>query len=257
MNRKTGMYSSIVKILIIAFCTLTLFSTNCFAQHKNEISVYAGFLQLKEELNQSMVYNGPQIGFHYQRNIFFEKWELRYKPKIAIGVPFNRGMIAANFFFVPVDFTGIVPVFQRDKHTLRVGLNFAANYGYPSYPKQLGSYLFWYSEIGFAPCVEYDYQWNNSKIKISLQNSIAGFVSHTKEVTPYFYSRTFSDFFVQPHSNMKFGSFDKYNHTNVSVSYTPNISKGHSIVLGAEYMDSYFSNRFQSLNYYLQWKKSF
>ena len=251
------MKQKLSKTVFITFCALFFCSTNCFAQHKNEISVYAGFIQLKEELNQSMVYNGAQIGFHYQRNIFFKKWELRYKPKIAIGVTFNRGMIAANFNFVPVDFSGIVPVFQNDKHTLRVGLNFAANYGYQFYPKQLGAHLFWNSEIGIAPCIEYDYQWNNNRIKIFLQNSIAGFVSRTKEVTPYFYSVTFSDFFTQPHSNMKFGSFDKYNHTNVSIAYTPNISKGHSIILGVEYIDHYFSNRFQSLNYYLQWKKSF
>ena len=251
------MYSKQLKIAFVTFCALLFLSTNGLAQNKNEISVYAGFLQLKEELNQSMVYNGPQIGFHYQRNISFEKWELRYKPKIALGIPFNRGMIAANFHFVPVDFSGIVPVFQDDKHTLRVGLNFSANYGYQFYPKQLGAYLFWNSEIGLSPCIEYDFQWNNSRIKVSLQNSVAGFVSHTKEVTPYFYSIKFSDFFTQPHKNMKFGSFDKYNHTNASVEYTPNISKGHSIAFGVEYIDSYFDNRFQSLNYYLQWKKSF
>jgi hypothetical protein len=246
-----------LKTLFIPFCALILFSANSLAQPKNEISIYLGFIQLKDELAQNMVYRGPQIGFNYQRNIFFEKWELRYNPKIALGVPFNRGMTGTSFHFVPIDFSGIVPVFQNDRHTLRVGLNFATNYTYQFYPKQLGAHLFMYSEIGIAPCLEYEYQWKQSKIKVFLQNSVAGFVSRTENVPHYFYSLKFSDFAVAPHQNMKFGSFNQYEHLNTSIEYMPNISKKHSVVLGVEYMDCFYLNRFQSLNFYLQWKKSF
>jgi len=246
-----------LKTVISIFCVLLFFSTNCLAQYKNEISVYTGLLQLKEELNQNMVYNGPQIGFHYQRNWFFEKWDLRYKPEIALGVPFNRGMKGVNIRFVPIDVSGIVPVYKNEKHTVKVGLNFATDYNYQAYPDQHSGHLFWYGEIGIAPCAEYDYQWNQSKIKVSIQNSIAGFISHTESITPYFYSLKFSDFFILPYKNMKFGSFDKYEHLNASIEYVPNISKKHSVVLSIEYMSSYFNNHFQSLNYFLQWKKSF
>ena len=243
--------------VFIIFCTSLFFSTNCLAQYKNEFSIYAGFLQLKEELNQSMVYNGPQIGFYYRRNWFFEKWDLRYKPKIALGVPFNRGMMAVNINFVPVDVSGITTAYQKDNHKIELGLNFATNYSYQAYPDQHSGNLFWYGEIGIAPCVEYTHQWKQSKIKVFLQNSIAGFVSHTESISPYFYSLKFSDFFTQPHKNIRFGSFDKYEHLNASIEYVPNISKKHSVAVGVEYINSYFNNHFQSLNYYLQWKQSF
>jgi hypothetical protein len=120
----------------------------------------------------------------------------------------------------------------------------------------MGMYLFWYSEIGISPCVEYSYQWDQRKIKLFLQNSLVGFVSHTETISHYFYSVKFSDFVVKPHQ-MKFGSFDKYEHLKVSVEYIPNISKKHSIALNAEYIDYHYNNRFQSLNYYLQWKRTF
>ena len=246
-----------LKKVFITFFILLFFSINCFAQKKNEITVYTGFIQLKESLNQGMVYKGPQIGFDYQRNCFFDKWELRYKPKIAVGANFNRKMIGANFHFVPINFTGIAPVFQKEKHTLRVGGDFVTNYGYQFYPKQLGAHLFWFSEISISPCVEYEYQWNQSKIKVFLQNSIAGFVSHKEKLPHYFYSLTFSDFVITPHRNMKFGSFDKYEHLNATIEYIPNVSKKHSAVLGVEYMDCYYNSRFQSLNFYLQWRISF
>ena len=252
-----SMKQKCVKIVFITLCALILLSENCLAQHKNEISIYLGFVQLKDELAQSMVYRGPQTGFQYGRSWFFEKWELRYKPKIALGVPCNRGMIGASFHFAPVDLYGIVPVYQNDKHIFRVGTNFVTNYIYQFYPKQLGANLFRFGEIGIAPCVEYEYQWKQSKIKVFLQNSVAGFVSRTENVPHYFYSLKFSDFVVKPHQNMKFGSFNQYEHLNASIEYVPNISKKHSVLLGVEYMDCFYLNRFQSLNYYLQWKKSF
>ena len=238
-------------------CTLLLLNANCLAQAKNEISVYLGLIQLKDELVQSMVYRGPQTGFQYGRSWFFEKWELRYKPKIALGVPFNRGMIGSGFHLVPVDLSGIVPAYQDDKQTFRVGLNFATNYTYQFYPKQLGAYLFGFGEIGIAPCVEYEYQWKQSKIKVFLQNSVAGFISRTENIPHYFYSLKVSDFVVKPHQNMKFGSLNQYNHLNASIEYVPDTSEKHSILAGVEYVDCFYLNRFQSLNYYLQWKKSF
>jgi hypothetical protein len=247
----------ISKNLFITFCAWIFLSNHCFAQNKNDFFVYTGFLQLKEELNQRMVYDGIQIGFHYQRSNFFKKWELHYKPKIALGIPFDRGIMAVNINFAPVDFSALVPVYKNGRNHLKAGLNFAANYSYQAYPEQHSAHLFWYGEIGIAPCVEYGYQWNKSSIKIFLQNSIAGFVSRTQEVTPYFYSFRFSDFLTQPHKNMEFGSFDKFNHTNALIEYTPNMARGHSFAFGAEYIGSYSNNRFQSVNYYLQWRRTF
>jgi hypothetical protein len=210
---------------------LILFDRNCSAQYKNEISVYTGFLQLKDELNQGMVYNGPQIGFQYQRNWFLKEWELHYNPKIAAGVPFNRGMTAATINFVPIDFSGIKTVYQKNNHDFRLGLNFVTNYSYQVYSEQHSAQLFWYGEIGIAPCIEYGYQWNQKRIKVFLQNSVAGFVSRTEEIRPYFYSFKISDFFTQPNQNMQFGSFDKYNHTTISAEYIPDISRKHSFVV--------------------------
>ncbi|MCL1968751.1 MAG: hypothetical protein FWF65_09860 [Bacteroidetes bacterium] len=241
-------------------CALLLFSTNCLAQYKNEFSIQAGFLQLKDAFNQGMVYNGAQMTLQYQRNRFFEKWELRYKPKIAVGyIVSMRVMDAANFRVIPIDFSGLVPVYQNEKHKVSVGMNVATDYNFQNYFDQHDTHLFWYSEIGISPCFEYTYQWKQSKIKLFLQNSLLGFVSHTEEIGHYFfpYSIKFADFFKAPHHNMKFGSFDKYEHLNASIEYVPNISKKHSVALGMEYMDCYYNNHFQSLNYYLQWKISF
>jgi hypothetical protein len=222
------MTEKLCKTVVFVFCLFILLNQNSLAQPKNELSVYLGLVQLKDELAQSMVYRGPQVGFQYGRSWFFKEWELRYKPGIAMGIPFNRGMLGAGFHFIPVDLSGVMPVYQDDKHVFRVGLNFVTNYTYQFYPMQLGAHLFRFGEIGFAPCIEYEYRWNQRKVKVFLQNSVAGWVSRTDHVPHYFYSFKVSDFVAKPHQNMKFGSFDQYEHLHASIEYVPDMSKKHA-----------------------------
>ncbi len=65
------------------------------------------------------------------------------------------------------------------------------------------------------------YQWNNKGINLTLQNSLLGFTSHRQGYDPYFWCFTWRDFVVNPNKNMKFGSFNNYNHTTVSLEFIP------------------------------------
>lgn len=244
-------------LFVLAITAFLFFSNRVYSQDKNSIAVSTGFLQIKDDFNQGMVYNGPMINVQYQRLWDFSVVELQYKPKIALGVPFNRGMIAININFVPIDFSCLKSVYKSEQHLVKVGLNFTTNYSYQSYPDFQNARLFWFGEIGFSPIIEYKYKWGNRAVGVNLQNSLFGFVSRTKEYNPYFYSFQFSDFFISPHSNMQFGSFDKYNHTNFQIEFIPNTIKANYFIFGIEYISAHFNTHFQSLNYYLQWKKTF
>jgi hypothetical protein len=228
-----------------------------YSQDKSRIAVSTGFLQIKDDFNQGMVYNGPMVNVQYQGLWDFSIFELSYKPKIALGVPFNRGMLAVNINFVPVDLTGLKAVYNSERHLIKIGLNFATNYSYQSYPDFQNAHLFWFGEIGFSPVLEYEYKCSTRSIGINLQNSLFGFVSRTKDYNPYFYSFAISDFATSPHKNMQFGGFDKYNHTNLQIEFRPNALKASRFIFGFEYINAHFNTYFQSLNYYLQWKKTF
>jgi hypothetical protein len=234
-----------------------IFSGKIAYAQNNAVAVSAGFLQLKEEFNQGIVFNGLQINAQYQHRWDFSVAELSYNPKLALGIPFSRGMIAVNIHFVPVDISCLKTIFKTDKHSLKGGLNFATDYSYQEYPDLQNAHLFWFGEIGLSPRFEYQYKWKTSSIKLNLQNSLLGFVSHTTTNAPYFYSFKFADFFTRPHENMRFGSFDKYNHTNFQIEFMPNTSKKHVWGIGIEYISYFFGAHFQSLNYSLQWKKLF
>jgi len=245
------------KLLFYIFITCQLFLSNeIFAQKQNEIALSLGTAQIKDNFNNGIVFTGAQISFDYQYSYVFSTIELAYNPKIALGIPFSRGMIAVNLNFVPIDISAYKPILKSDKHIVKIGVNFATNYGYQSYAGLHAARLFWVGEIGIAPAIQYAHQWKQSRIEINVQNSVLGFVSHTERYAPYFYSLKFSDFFVRPHQNMKFGSFDKYNHTKIVIGYNPNISKQNTFGFGAEYLGVYFNTRFQNLNYTLLWKRT-
>jgi len=248
----------IKKILfILLVISYALLSNEAYSQSKNRIAISTGFLQIKDDFNQGMVFDGAMINFQYQRSWNFSSVELLYKPKIALGMPFDKGIMAVNIDFAPIDISCFAPVYNSEQQSIEIGLNFATNYSYQSYPDLHAGRLFWFSEIGLSPVVKYRYRWSESIIGVNLQNSLLGFVSRPTDYNPYFYSLKLTDFFTNPHKDMQFGSFNKYNHTNLQIEYIPNVLKTNSFALGVEYIGVYYGEHFKSLNYYLQWKKVF
>jgi hypothetical protein len=174
-----------------------------------------------------------------------------------LGVGFNRGMIGANINIVPLDVSWLRTFYEGRGHSFRAGGNFAADYSYQMYPHLHSGHLFWMSEIGISPLLEYSYQWERKRIELHAKNSFLGFVSHTQENDPYFYSFKVGDFFTRPHQDMRFGSFNNYNHSVLSLEFTPDVLRAHSFLLGLDYLGSYYGTRFERLNYNVQWKVSY
>jgi hypothetical protein len=137
---------------------------------------------------------------------------------------------------------------------LKTGVNFAGNYNYQMYPDLHGGHLFWASEIGLSPTLNYQYQFNNSRLVCSFQNSLLGLVSHTEKNEPYFYSFKASDFFIHPHENMKFGSFNNYDHTKLSIEFIPHIDKIHSFLYEFDYLGIWYNTKFEQLKHNLIWR---
>jgi hypothetical protein len=241
----------VVSILLIGFLLHPL-----YGQIKQTHIIVISFLQLKDDFNLGMVFNGVQPEYRYGISWKIGESELLYQPKIAFGAAFSRGMTGYQINFAPVNVSWVIPFYNRDGHTLKAGTNFAANYSYQMYPDLHSGHLFRSGEIGLSPRFEYQYQWNQKRIAVSAQNSLLGFVSHTQKNDPYFYSFNASDFFIRPHEDMKFGSFNNYDHTVISVEFAPDIRKIHSFLWELDYFGSFYGTQFQRLNHSLIWKIS-
>jgi hypothetical protein len=226
------------------------------AQVKQSHSSALSFLQMKDGFNIGMVFNGAQLKYIYGVAWKIGEAELAYQPNLDFGIAWSYEMTGYKIGISLVNVTWDMPIYQNDEHTLKAGANFAGNYNYQLYPDLHGGHLFWASEIGLAPVIKYQYKFNDRRIVCSLQNSLFGFVSHTEENKPYFYSFKASDFFIRPHENMKFGSFNNYNHSKMSMELIPNIKKIHSFLYEFDYLGIWYNTKFQQANHSLVWRMS-
>jgi len=227
-----------------------------YSQVSQSHSIVVGFLQLKDQLNLGMVFNGVQLEYRYGLHWKINDHEILYQPKIGFGVGFNRGMAGAQVHITPVNVTWNMPFYVQNGHTIRGGINFNTDYNYQAYPFLHDAHLFWTGEIGLSPVINYSFQWDNRRINVALQNSLLGFTSHIQKYDPHFFSLTAKDFFVKPHEDLKFGSFNNYNHTNISFKFVPNILKKHSFAYEFDYLSFFYGNRFDRINHNLLWKMS-
>lgn len=227
-----------------------------YSQVTHSHSIVIGFLQLKDRLNLGMVFNGVQLEYRYGLLWKARDHEVRYQPKLGAGVAFNRGMTGYQVHVSPLSVTWAKALYEENGHTLKGGINIMSDYNYQAYPSLHDAHLFWTGETGFSPVIDYSYQWDTGRIHAQLHNSLFGLSSHIQQYDPHFYSNTVMDFLVKPHTNMKAGSFNHYNHTNVSVEFVPNISKIHSFVYEFDYLGFFSGNRFDRIHHNLLWRMS-
>jgi len=240
---------------MLFFLWITMIACPLHSQVKHTHDIVAGFLQLKDGLNLGMVFNGVQLDYRYGVQWTIKTHEIQYQPRLGLGVGFNRKMIGYQIHFSPINVSWTMPVYEQNGHTLNVGANIITDYNYQHYDLH-DSPLFWTNETGISAIIRYRYQWNNKSIGIVVQNSFFGFTSHFQRYDPYFWGVTVKDFFVKPHTDMKLGSYNNYNHTNVSFEFVPNTLKKHSFLYEFDYLGFYYGNRFGRINHNLIWRIS-
>lgn len=223
----------------------------------HQLSVAVGSVSIKEGFNGGMVFNGPQAAVRYELHWAAGVFDFSYNPELALGLPLSRGMAAVNLQVTPVELAFQAPVWQSARHRLQLGGEVAARYRYQEYPDLQNAHLFWFCEIGLSWRLGYAFQWQGGRLSLQWANSLLGFVSHTPDNPPYFYSLTFADFVVRPHQTLQFGSFDRYDRTALRLEYAPAALPTHIFGLGLEYVGYYGAIRYQILNCYLSWRKVF
>ena len=245
----------------LVFLGLTVFVSLNYAQVKQTHEFVVGSLQLKEGLNLGMVFSGFQLEYRYGVQWNIKNQKIAYQPKFGAGYSFHCGVLGqvmddVQIHIAPVNVTWTMPFFEKSKHTIKGGVNFMTDYNYQYYDGLHDSPLFWSTEIGFSPVLQYSYQWNNKLICVGLQNSLFGFTSHIQGYDPYFWQPTLKDFFVKPHTDLKFGSFNNYNHTTISLEFVPNTLKKHSFAYEFDYLGFYYGNKFSRISHNLIWRLS-
>ena len=233
-------------------------TTPLYSQLKQSHTVVVSFMQIKDGFNLGLVFNGVHLEYRYGLHWNINDHEIEYQPKIGLGIGFSRfdTMECYKVNIIPINVTWTAPLYNQNDHLIRAGLNFTTNYNYYYWQDLHDSPLFWNSEMEFSPVLHHSYQWENKRINTNWQNSFFGFTSRIQGYDPYFWCLTWKDFFIKPHTDVKFGSFNNFNHTNISFEFVPNISKKHSFSYEFDYLGIFYGQRFDSINHSILWRMS-
>ena len=246
-------------MFVVMWLTMIISPLHCQLRQTHDMVV--GFLQLKDGLNLGMVFDGFQLEYRYGVLWKMKKHEIYYQPRFGAGYVFQKGVLKqvmddVQLHIAPINVTWTMSFYNKNRHVINGGVNFITDYNYQDYNDLHDALLFWNTEIGFSPVIRYGYQWNDKRISIGLQNSLFGFTSHFQGYDPYFWQKTWKDVFVKPHKDLRFGSFNNYNHTNISLEFVPNTVKKHSILYEFDYLGLYYGNKLGRISHNLIWRIS-
>ena len=224
-----------------------------YAQVNHDIML--GFLQIKDQHNLGMVFNGIHVMYRYGALWKIGNHEIAYQPKLGLGAVFTHGMSGFQALTIaPVNATWTISIYEQNGRSIRAGTNLAADYSYQLYPFLHNGHLFWATETGISGVVQYSRKWESRHVAVCLKNSLFGFTSHTQKHDPHFFSLQAKDWVAKAHEKMKFGSYDTYNHTTISFEYVPDIAQKHSFLYEFDYFGSFYGMKFFRINHNLIWR---
>lgn len=247
--------------IILMSAGLLIFSSRTNAQDTVEgksqsLTLKTEFQQIKDNFNYGLVFSGINLVGKYSLEKSFEKSTFIYSPELGLGVNYNKEL-GFSLGFVPLDLYYGLKVKNSIAGPLTIGGYITTDYNWQFYPDLQSGHMFWFTSIEIGPQILFTLPVKDRKIEIILSNSLAGYTSRPDPGTEtYFYSLRFSDFISNVHSNLQFGSFNKFNHTNIVAKLQPSRNKRLFLAYEFEYFGYYNNPKLNYLSHSLNlnWK---
>lgn len=246
-------------LFIFLFLGIALIHGKMVAQKVNQkppskrhsISLKTEFIQLKDQFNYGLVFNGLNLGIDYSFTKSFGNGLLEYGAGLGFGANYNKG-IGLSWRLKPID------IFYGRKinaKNIYPGAYFASNYQWQLYPELQSGHMFWFTAIEIGPQIVVELPYKARTIKVTFSNSIAGLNSRPVPATElYYYSLQVADFFSNGHQNLKFGTYNRFNHTRLKIELVKKAHKRLGFAYIFEYFGYYQNPKINIMNHALQLK---
>ena len=243
-------------LLPVAFFSPMLPAQDTAINRDHSLSLNTQFIQIKDEFNYGLVFNGLNLSIRYSFVKTSDRYTLSYAPDLAFGANFKKG-IGVAVLFLPVNLFYGMRINKSVIGPLTIGPYFTTNYQWHVYPELQSGHMFWFTSLEAGPRLMLMVPLKSKLFKVMVSNSIAGWTSRPEPATETtFYSIKPSDFCRNAHSNMKFGTYNLFNHTNFEIELVNTKGKKLSVAYEFEYIGYYrapkFSYLLNSIN--LKWK---
>lgn len=218
-------------------CFLCLIVSWSIRAQNNTLSLSVGYLEMQETINQSFVFRGPSLSLSYRRTVFADTMvHIDYSPDLSFAGMFSHRMPAYSLSFRPLDFACTYPVYTSADWEIRLGGSVWAYYDWRIYPAQHASQLFAYGEYTLAFRADVSCRTPKHLFNLSWSNSMLGFTSLTNTYADWFYSFRFRDFLAEPHRNLRFGSFERFDHTRIALTWQPEALHANAFAVECNYI---------------------
>ncbi len=247
----------LIILLYLMVCSLRLYGEEMSSEDKeHSVILKTEFFQIKDEFNYGLVFNGVNIATGYSFFTIKENYTFIYSPELTLGVDFEKGLGVA-WRFKPLDIFYGFNLKRDSEFPISAGAYIATSYNIQLYPELQSGHMFWFTSIEIGPQVVFTLPFRSRFFRITFSNSLAGLTSRPELATEtYFYSLEFRDFIRNSHSNLKFGSFNLFNHTCFDIEQKRKRDKRVSIAYEFEYFGYYKEPVVYYINhsFNLKWK---
>jgi hypothetical protein len=233
-------------ILVIGFFVLSLSARpQEIKSHDHQIAI--NFLQIKEELNYGLVFKGPGLGYQYTAEWRNQNRLLRYEGGISFNFPMTRGILAGSLNLVPVRFSYLFPAKPEGKFS--IGPYAVAEINYEIYPDLQSIYYFWFTNYSIGCVAERKFNVRSSSLDLSISVTAFGLTSRADYIDdPYFNEVGFSEFVSDINSDLRFGSWNMYNVSELEFRWTPNSGSRLAYAYAFQYYGYYDDPRLTMIN---------
>ncbi len=247
-------------LTVCLLCTICIFlklrAQESFRTKENFISFNPQFFQVKDKFNYGLAHSGLNLNLGYAFVRTTDKNTISYSPDLAFGANYKQG-VGLAWHFRPIDLYYGINLTHDNTKIIILGPYFATNYNWQLYPELQSGHMFWFTSIEAGPRLLATIPFKSKIFKLTVTNSLAGWTSRPRPATEtYFYSLQFSDFVNNAHSDLTFGSYDRFNHTILEIDMLPKQGKRLSLGYQFEYFGYFHDPKLSYLSHslILKWK---
>ena len=214
--------------------------------------------ELKDGLNNGLLFNGGAIGYRFGINKNKEKQLTDYHTEIEIGAVFRQGLLGTNLHFKPIAYSYGVQISRTERTKVYAGAKVDWDYRFQLYPDLQMGHSLWMTSLMMSPVIIVNHQISDNKsITFLISNSILGLTSRPKEIEPYYFSLRFTDIVSDLHSNIQFVSLSQINDTKVNLDFNFGSTKRcYSLGYAINYLNYSSNPFFNSLTHCIVFKTS-
>jgi len=204
---------------LLLFFVLCGFSQESTKPWKSHLS--SGLFQVKEHANFGLVFKGAGFQYGIGRDFGTERGIITFGSEAGVSILFSRQIPGLGFYLKPFDVAYLFEIPLKNNRLL-IGPAAMLEYNYNLYPDLQAGFDYWFTNFSAGVAARYDFRVNESDLRLSLNTSLAGFISRQPDNRgPYFYDIGFKHAVRHLHQDLTFGLAGDYNVTSIEIQWKP------------------------------------